>query len=520
MKTLNLVQGSAEWLQHRNRTFNASEAAAMLGFSKHQSRNALLKQKYTGLTVEVDASTQRVFDRGHDVEAKARPIVEKIIGDELYAVTGEADCFGLPLLASFDGLTLDDETVWENKQWNGALATYIAENNDLPDTHWPQAEQQLMVSKASRLYFTVSDGTEEGTVGIWYQSKHDRKNMLIAGWLQFKKDLDAYQPEEKKQAAEGAPAESFPVPTIQVRGELVACNLADLTPHFDKFLTETKTKLETDQDFADGEVNAKASREAAKNLKLTAKAVVDQIAPVSEVVRTLELYADKFDKLGLTLEKAVKEQKEAIKARAIGDAIQDYRVHLAALEMEIGVVRIIHKQPDFASAIKGVKTLETMQERIDTALTHAKIEVDAIAKDLRGKLAWMARSDSARYEFLFADLQQVIYKDEDDFKLLVASRINAHREAESKRKAEEEAKAAEEAIKARATQQDQPVDLILPKAAEPAPVVDLQQAVVEHQDDISSFMASRNFGKEANKVRAILVEFVKWQAGRGMKQAA
>ena len=37
--------------------------------------------------------------------------------------------------------------------------------------------------------------------------------------------------------------------------------------------------------------------------------------------------------------------------------------------------------------------------------------------------------------------------------------------------------------------------------------------VIQHQAEIRAFMESRDFGKDANKIRAILIEFVKFQAG-------
>ena len=71
----NLQQGSPEWHAFRAEHFGASEAAAMLGLSKYTSRTELLRQKSTGISKEVDANTQAIFDRGHATEALARPII-------------------------------------------------------------------------------------------------------------------------------------------------------------------------------------------------------------------------------------------------------------------------------------------------------------------------------------------------------------------------------------------------------------------------------------------------------------
>ena len=45
-------------------------------------------------------------------------------------------------------------------------------------------------------------------------------------------------------------------------------------------------------------------------------------------------------------------------------------------------------------------------------------------------------------------------------------------------------------------------------------VIDTRATVVEHQDEIAAFMASRDFRADSGRVRAILVEFVKFQATR------
>lgn len=102
MKTLNLIQGTPEWHEHRARHFNASDAPAMMGNSKYKTRTELLKERKTGISKDVDSATQRRFDDGHKFEALARRIAEEFIGDDLYPATGVRG----KLSASFDGATL------------------------------------------------------------------------------------------------------------------------------------------------------------------------------------------------------------------------------------------------------------------------------------------------------------------------------------------------------------------------------------------------------------------------------
>jgi predicted phage-related endonuclease len=76
--THDCAQGSDAWHALRAKHYTASEASAMLGASKYQTRADLMKRKATGLAEEIDAATQRRFDAGHAAEAAARPIVESI----------------------------------------------------------------------------------------------------------------------------------------------------------------------------------------------------------------------------------------------------------------------------------------------------------------------------------------------------------------------------------------------------------------------------------------------------------
>src|ERR1035437_9720554 len=90
-----LKQGSAPWHSFRSTHFGASEAASALGLSRFKTRDELLKEKVTGVTKEVDARTQAIFDKGHATEESARIFVEMMIDEDLSPVTlsdGDLSC--------------------------------------------------------------------------------------------------------------------------------------------------------------------------------------------------------------------------------------------------------------------------------------------------------------------------------------------------------------------------------------------------------------------------------------------
>lgn len=433
MIIVNAKQNTPDWYRERSQpsTFTASEAAAMIGISPYQSRSALLRAKKTGLQQEVTGAQQALFDKGHAVESLARPIIEKVLGEELYPVTGYIELDGMRLLASFDGMDMMEVVIFEHKLYREDLADSVR-HGIVPDAYIWQLEQQLLVSGAKYVLFVVSDGTEENMAMCEYHPVPGRREQLIAGWKQFQKDLEAFEVIDHKEPPKAAPVGDLPLVTVQVKGELTLCNLHDVTPHFDRFLSSAKVELVTDDDFAQAEAEAKVGRETAKRCKLTAKAVVDQMMSVSEVTRALEEYAEKFDALALKQEKLVKTQKEAIKYKIASDAQNAWVAYIEPLQITIAA-------PDFAGAMKNKRTIASLHDAVDTLLAQSKLEADRVAAVTRAKLGWF-NDQMQGFAFLFPDLQTLIEKDFDDFRHACVIRHDAHIQAEAE-KAEQAKKA-------------------------------------------------------------------------------
>lgn len=440
MQVHNLIQGSSEWHAYRSAHFNASDAPAMLGESKYKTRNQLLDELASGISKEMN---QRLADDGHRFEALARPLAEEIIGEELYPVVGSEGKYS----ASFDGLTMAEDISFEHKSLNDDIRS-TSTASELHIQYRIQMEQQLMVANAKKNLFLATKWDQNDVLidskHFWYESDPALRQRIIDGWAQFEKDLANHKPRivEKAQADE---IKEFPVAVVQAKGEIIVSNLNDVLPKFDAFLGSVNTNLVTDDDFANGEATAKFSRDTAKKLKLAAEQTIDQIASVSEAVRTLEQYASAFDKLGLTLEKAVKDQKEVIKAQIIGTAQAAYASHIASLNTELGNTPIPAAQPQFVAVIKNKRTLESIHNAVDTELAASKMTADSLARDYRQKKAWIAEN-AKDFEFLLTDLRTIITKPAEDFEQTIKNRITEYKAIESARKLDEEirnAKAAE-----------------------------------------------------------------------------
>lgn len=432
MITHDLQQGSQEWHAYRAKHFNASDAPAMMGVSPYKTRSELLKERATGLSKEIDATTQALFDNGHRFEALARSLAESIVGDDLYPVTGSMG----ELSASFDGLTMDERIAYEHKTLNNDIRGANSVE-DLGEHFHVQMEQQLLISGAEKCLFLASQWDNEGELieekHFWYFPNEDLRARIVAGWMQFKKDVETYKHVEAIEPPQSAPIPDLPAVTIQVRGELTMCNLDAVTPKFDRFLSDAILVMKTDEEFATAEAQAKKGREVAKQCKLTAKAVVDQMSSIADVTRALEDYAAKFDALALKQEKAVAQQKESRKTAAKLERDKAYAEHINYLNDEIAPLRLViadADKPNFVEAMKNQRTLASLYNKLDTELARVKIAADSVAAEFRIKHNWYQES-SKDYEHLFADLQNLIIKPLDDFKLVITTRIANYKKQEA-----------------------------------------------------------------------------------------
>lgn len=494
-------QGSEAWHQARKNCFTASEAPAALGVSKYQTRDELLAQKKTGLTKEVDASTQRLFDRGHETEALARVIAEEIIGSDLYPITAMAIDSDLPLLASMDGLTLEGDIGFEHKLLSKSLIEQIAAKK--LDAHYTvQMDQQMLITGCSKILFMASDGTKENCYWLWYEAKQANFTNLISGWRVFQADLQNYVPPVHVEKVVAETVEALPVPSVVVRGEITQSNIAEITPKFDAYLESIKTELSTDQDFADAEANAKNCREMGKRIEALQENIIAQMVSVNEVNGTLENYKKAFNQVGLRLEKAVKEQKESLKTQAIMKAKQDYSDYLNTLQDDCAVVLSRELQaPDFATAIKGIKTIASMHSRINDALAQGKAYAKQFADDVRTKVEFIKASIQG-YEHLI-NVPALALKDLDFIKLHIQSvkdaedNRKAEHEAAIKAKAEAEARAKVEAEqRAKQLTEAQPINEATPVKAEAVTLPSQAEAVsiapqVEHAFAATTTQPSR-----------------------------
>lgn len=447
MITHKLVQGSPEWIAFRFEHFGASEAAAMLGLSSKMTRTELLHMKHVGSQKEFsDYVQERILNEGHRVEGSARPIMVKRFGEKLYPVT----CSEGKLSASCDGLTMDESKGWEHKQWNQALAEAVADQ-ELPDEYMAQPQQCMLVTGAEEWTFTVSDGTEENMVSMVIKPDPVWFDRLVKGWEQFERDQAAYVPAVVESKPVGVTPETLPALFVELTGTVTSSNLDAYKDHALAVIGAINRNLQTDQDFANASKAVKWCGEVESRLEQVKEHALSQTQTIDQLFKAIDDIKAKAKETRLDLGKLVDRRNTERKEEIVLGGKNAYQTHLDGLKAETDGLWVQLPTPDFAGCIKGMRLFANMQDAVNTLLANSKIAADDSAKKIRANLAMLA--EVKEHAFLFNDRGNLIAKAADDLKLLITSRIDAHKAAEAARleaerariRAEEQAKAEKEA---------------------------------------------------------------------------
>lgn len=428
-KIHDLVQGSEAWHKFRLEHDGASEAAAMLGLSKNVTRTELLTAKSTGLAKEFSEFVQtRILDRGHKLEALARPFVEALIEDELYPATYS---FG-KLSASCDGLTIDGTQAFEHKQWNDELAAAVS-RGVVPEEHLPQCHQILMVTGAERLIFVVSDGTLDKRAYAVVLPDPAWAARIEAGWKQFDEDLAQFKHVEVLPPAVPEAKLGLPALSIQVNGQIsLIDNLGVFGAKLTEFIAAIDRNPSTDQAFADTEAAIKTLEKAQAALEAAEAGALAQTASIDEMRRTVAQFVEQARTTRLALEKIVKARKDTIRIEIVQKGRADFAAHIASLNAQIGRPYMPDVPTDFAGAIKGKRTITSLQDAVSSELARAKIAANEIAGRIQINMATL-REQASEHAFLFADTAQLVLRPNGDLVTLVRARIVEHKATEQKR---------------------------------------------------------------------------------------
>lgn len=518
MRIHNVIQGSADWhaLRADPRVCAASDAPAMMGDSKYKTRTALLREKAIGVRPEVDSGTQARFDAGHRAEAAFRPHAEALIGDDLYPVTGTDDIDGMTFLASFDGMTMAGDILFEHKLWSADLASMIERGELGPNWTW-QIEHQLLVSGAERALFVTSDGTTEQCRHMWYTSIPARRAALIAGWRQFLADLDAFEHRDAPVQAAGRAPESLPALRVELTGMVTASNLDEFRAAALAVIGRISTDLNTDEDFADAERAVKWCKDVEDRLEAAKQHALSQTASIDALFRTLDEIRDMTRQKRLGVDKLVKQRKEDIRVEIVRGAQHKLRMHCANLDLRIGGAYMPAIDGGFAEAIRGKRTITSLHDAVDTALANAKIQANEIADRIEINRKSLV-GEAHDWSFLFPDFAQLCTRETEFFAAILGQRIREHLDREAARERQREFEHEQEVARQRRAIEAQTPDEAPPQSAPLSPVrawaAPIEEADVQAthaaQDPVETFLDSREWRSPAARkaARALLTDFV------------
>ncbi len=434
MKVFDVIQGSPAWLALRAGYRCASEAPVMMAASSRTKRSELVRMKATGDEKDYSDWVQKnLLDKGHEVEALARTLLEADIGEDLYPTVGVSD--DDTMLASLDGFTMDEATIFEHKMWSRALAAAIESGlTEFPNGEEWQLEHQLLVSGAERVLFVCSDGTRERRVMMEYRPIPGRAQKLVAGWKQFDEDVAGYQHVEVLPPATGKAIAELPALTVELVGEVRSSNLPAFRQGALAFIASINTDLQTDQHFADAEKAVKFCDDAEKRIALVKQQALSQTASIDELFRTMDDISEGLRQKRLTLDKLVTTRKATIREDIRREGVEAFITHVRGLNHRIGKPYMPVVAVDFPGVMKGKKTILSLRDAVATELARVKIEANEIADRIQVNLTTLSTL-AAGYETLFPDEGSIVLKATDDLTPLIKTRIADHTAKEQAKKA-------------------------------------------------------------------------------------
>lgn len=426
MIQLNLTQGGEEWLDSRLRALNASEAPIIMGCHPNMTRDELLEAKATCNPKQFsDFVQKRVLDKGHEVEALARPLLEVILGEDLYPVCGKNG----KLQASFDGLTLMQDTGFEHKQHNIDLAPLIAAGKPPAYIFWQLEHQLAVCPDLEKIILVCSDGTTENWVQMEYRAVPGRREQLLAAWDQFEQDLANFKPVEKTVEPVGVRPDSLPALFVEVAGALTTqSNLDAFRAGAEQLIGSIKTELVTDQDFADAEAAIKWLDETEKNIDRVISEALAKTGPLDALVRTLKDVQQNLARTTrLKLSKQVEAQKVNRRNSIVANGQRELDTFLAGVNEEFAPhgVTVGTGKVDFYTVIKGKRSFAMMVSAVNDAIAQAKIAANESAARVRKSLALLAQH--AEHDFLFPNKQALVALEYDHLALTVRTKIDDYR---------------------------------------------------------------------------------------------
>ncbi|NCN41440.1 hypothetical protein GW916_09370, partial [bacterium] len=283
--------------------------------------------------------------------------------------------------------------------------------------------------------------------------KPERLRQVLAGWEQFEADLKDYQAPEVKPQAVADEVTALPAVSMVATGEVaVIDNFAVFEKGLAVFLQDKLIREpKTDNDFATLDLQIKALKKAEEMLKAAGDSVLAQVEAVDSAMKKKDSLAALVRDNRLMAEKLLKAEKERRRMEIMQAATVSVEAYVFDLNDEVGI-RIPMPSLGLVNALKGKKTIASLQSAANDEAARAKIEARQMADNVKENVQILGSMCSAEIKgLLFPDLESLATKPADDFKAIAQGRVIQHeqqlreREEAARRQAEAEAQARSEA---------------------------------------------------------------------------
>lgn len=435
MITHNVKQGSPEWVALRADYDTASEAPCMMGApGAHNTREELLRMKVTGFTKEHDQRTLERFADGHRTEAAARPIIERLIGEELYPVTGSLE--GTRLLASYDGMDMGETMAMEHKLWNQELVAALKAGDPPARIYW-QLEQQLLVGGLDHILWVVSDGSEENMERMEYRAVPGRREQLLAGWKLFNEDRANYKHQELPAAPVKTVIEQLPALQLRIAGEvMVQSNLPTFMEIVQERVRAIKTELVTDQDFADAKATVAFLKDGEDKIKMAMDLFLNQSASIAEVKTKVEALLADIKAKRLALDRGVSAQETSIRVKIKDQYEAEFATHIADLNAKLSTKMALMPAItiDIPAAIKGKRNLQSIHDACKQTVANGKLAAGDAYQRITENMAMMREHASQHMVLFQQDVKDVLNMTPQAASAVVQQRIAEYEAGEKKKR--------------------------------------------------------------------------------------
>jgi hypothetical protein len=124
----------------------------------------------------------------------------------------------------------------------------------------------------------------------------------------------------------------------------------------------------------------------------------------------------------LMAEKVLAARKEEIKAEIVAGGVAALREHIAGLAKRLGAGYGLAIPADFAGAIKGKRSIDSLNDAVDTELARAKIAANELADRIDANIKTLTATGA---DHLFGDRAALVLKQADDLAAIIAQRLAA-----------------------------------------------------------------------------------------------